>query len=78
MKMNGKMLAEAAMRNRAVRKDSRYRTLLTKCQKYEGEYCRILASLPPADQDILEEYISLCQELEYRRGQVDAGTLLKK
>lgn len=76
--MNAGKLSNAVILNKAAWKDARYRSLLARCQKYEGEYCRILASLPRADQDILEEYILLCQELEYRRGCVDAKTLSQK
>lgn len=73
MKMNAQRVSEEAEINRAARQDLRYMGLLAECQKYEDAYCRILGSLSPSDQDILEGYISLCQELEYRRGQIAAG-----
>ncbi len=73
MKMNAQRVSEEAEINRAARQDLRYMGLLAECQKYEDAYCRILESLSSSDQDILEGYISLCQELEYRRGQIAAG-----
>lgn len=72
MKMNAQMLNETVSQSKAARKDDRYLHLLTQCRKYEDQYCRILSSLSQADQDTLEEYISLCQELEFRRGCVAA------
>lgn len=72
MEANAQRVSETARLNRAVRKDPRYMHLFAECQKYEDAYYRILGSLSQSDQDILEEYISLCQELEYRRGQIAA------
>ena len=47
--------------------DNIYQELLSACQKQEEEYLRIKNSLPIADQESLERYIAMCEELEYRR-----------
>lgn len=47
--------------------DNIYQELLFACQKQEKEYLRIKNSLPNAEQESLERYIALCEELEYRR-----------
>lgn len=54
--------------NNAIKSDEWYQLLLAECRKYEKEYLRIRSSLSPADQSALEEYISFCLEMEYRRG----------
>lgn len=72
MKIDARRADEAARINCRLGKDPRYLRLFAQCQKYEDGYCRILRSLSQEDQDILEEYISLCQELEFRRGQIAA------
>lgn len=51
----------------AAKSDSLYLELLAKCHKYEDAYTRIKSQLSPDDQEILERYVSLCEELEYRR-----------
>lgn len=51
----------------AVRMDMEYQRLLAQCGAMEAEYERILASLPAQDQALLEQYISLGEELEHRR-----------
>lgn len=72
MKIDARMADEAARINSELGKDPRYLRLAARCQKFEDEYCRILRSLSQEDQDILEEYIALCQELEYRRARIAA------
>jgi len=47
--------------------DEIYQWLLTECQKREEDYLRIKSSLPTSDQESLNRYIALCEELEYRR-----------
>ena len=47
--------------------DKVYQDLLFACQKQEEEYLKIKNSLSCTDQEILERYIALCEELEYRR-----------
>ena len=50
----------------AARKDPEYQKLLKECRQVEEHYHRILQALPPEDQEKLEHYISLCEELEHR------------
>lgn len=50
----------------AARKDEEYQCLLAQCRAAEEDYERILQSLPPADQERLDSYIILCEELEHR------------
>ena len=51
----------------AVRKDPLYGDLFADCLKLESDYVRIKDSLSQEDGEILERYIALCEELEYRR-----------
>ena len=51
----------------ATKKDPMYRELLAACIACEKDYIRIKNSLSKADQALLEQYISLCEEMEYRR-----------
>ncbi len=51
----------------AARKDAVYQDLLARCIAAEAGYLQILESLPPQQREQLEEYISLCEELEYRK-----------
>ena len=50
----------------AARKDQEYQCLLAQCRKAEKDYERILQSLSPDDQEQLDRYITLCEELEHR------------
>ena len=49
------------------KRDPIYQELLHKCQTAEIDYLRIKAGLSAEDQDTLDRYIALCEELEYRR-----------
>ena len=51
----------------AIKKDAQHIKLLAACEQLEPEYERIAGSIPERDREILEKYISLCEELEYRR-----------
>lgn len=46
--------------------DTEYQEVLSECKKLEPEYQRIMASLPEQDRVLLDRYITLCEELEYR------------
>ena len=50
--------------------DPEYQSLLQQCIALEPEYLRIRNSLSVADQSLLEDYISLCEEMEYRKMQL--------
>ena len=50
----------------AARRDPEYQALLARCRELEGPYRALLESLPPERQELLEAYISLCEELEHR------------
>lgn len=54
----------------AARRDEDYQNLLIRCRGAEAAYQKILASLPVDQQAQLEEYISLCEELQYRLTQL--------
>jgi hypothetical protein len=58
---------QAQLLHAAAMNDPCYQSLLEECRKLELEYLRILRKLPERDRDILERYISLCEELEYRK-----------
>lgn len=49
-----------------VQTDAEYHKLLSECKQLEPEYLRIVASLPEKDRALLDRYITLCEELEYR------------
>ena len=59
-------LAEQELRNMAGT-DPYYQQLLSELKDAAGQYEHILASLSPESQEQLENYISLCEALEYRR-----------
>lgn len=50
----------------AARRDGDYQAMLKKCLEAEADYRTILESLPPRQQEQLENYISLCEELQHR------------
>lgn len=51
----------------AVKNDTFYQELLHLCKDAEPEYLRIRDALPEHDQELLDQYISTCEEMEYRR-----------
>lgn len=53
--------------NQLTQKDVEYNQLLLLCTEVESAYLRILGSMDGHDREIIEKYISLCEELEYRR-----------
>ena len=53
--------------NSLTKNDPHYQQLLDSLQIAAAQYGHILKSLPTDTQMRLENYISLCEELEYRR-----------
>lgn len=53
--------------NHVLKHDEWYQILLADCAVAETDFLRIRESLSEADQEHLDLYISLCEELEYRR-----------
>ena len=51
----------------AVKNDPIYQQLLSDCEAMEQDFLRIRQILTKPEQEILDRYISLCEELEYRR-----------
>lgn len=51
----------------ATKVDMEYRRLLAECQELEDAYTQIKDNLSEEDRELLERYIALCEELEYRR-----------
>lgn len=51
----------------AIRCDAEYQMLLKQCLDAETEYLRIRNSLSPEDQQVLERYLSLCEEMDHRK-----------
>ena len=47
--------------------DPVYQNLLLECTALEIEYTRIKESLSEEKQILLDKYVTLCEELEYRR-----------
>ena len=60
------MIDELALASH-LQNDGTFQKLLADCLKYEAEYQRICEGLPNEDRQLLEQYISLCEELEHRR-----------
>ena len=46
------------------RQDPWYQTCLSMVQEREAEYLALRKTLPEAQQEILEDYLAACQELE--------------
>ena len=57
--------------NAAVNTDTTYQDILKACLLLEPEYIRICNMLPETDRELLERYISLCEELDHRRLTLD-------
>ncbi len=51
-----------------VKQDELYQQLLLECEARAADYERIMESLSENDRERLEQYISACEEMEYRRG----------
>ena len=49
-----------------VKTDQEYQRLLWECRGLEREYLRITEVLPEKDRELLDRYITLCEELEHR------------
>ena len=47
--------------------DPVYQKLLLECNSLEVEYIRIKKQLTVENQKLLDKYLALCEELEYRR-----------
>ena len=47
--------------------DPIYLELRKECIALEEDFCRIRSRLSETDQDLLDRYIALCEELEYQR-----------
>jgi hypothetical protein len=50
--------------------DSYYQELLCQCEIKEIEYHRIICKLLPTEQEQVDDYVAVCEELEYRRTQL--------
>ena len=53
--------------NALAQEDEWYQQLLRECEKAEERYREILSGLSPSDKEAVENYIALCEEMEYRR-----------
>ena len=47
--------------------DKQYQTLLAQCIELEADYQRIMDHLSYDDRAIVERYIALCEEMDYRK-----------
>jgi len=50
-----------------VRNDPLYLELLSACNALEEDFLRIRAGLSAEDRELLDKYISLCEEMDHRR-----------
>ena len=53
-----------------AKKDADYQQLLDQCNDLTPEYLSICEELTPEQQEILDRYISCCEEMEYRMAQL--------
>ena len=52
---------------RAAKEDAHYQSLLRECAQLGEAYDRICQQLTEEDKEILEQYISVCENMEYRK-----------
>ena len=50
-----------------AKRDMYYLQLLTACMRLEPEYQRIISGLPAEEREVIQQYITLCEELDHRR-----------
>lgn len=50
-----------------IRDDTEYQALLNQCLDIEPAYLDIRNRLMPEDQQILERYLSICEEMDHRK-----------
>ncbi len=53
--------------------DKQYQNLLSQCVALESEYQRIVGHLSHDDRAVLERYITLCEEMDYRKLSIAMG-----
>jgi len=53
-----------------VKNDEPYRQLLDQCKKLEEYYCEITSKLSDEDKRIIDEYIAVCEDMQYRMTQL--------
>ena len=54
----------------AVRMDRDYQELLEQCRSLEEGYCRIMNGLSDSDRTLLDKYIAVCEDMQYRMTQL--------
>ena len=50
-----------------VEKDTLYQALLERCAEQECLYLNIIQKLTPEERLVVEDYIALCEELQYQK-----------
>ncbi len=58
---------QMAIIQKMVNSDPHYQQLLKESHSLGEEYTRICTMLPCADRDLLDQYISVCENMEYRK-----------
>lgn len=53
--------------NDLLRHDPDFQQLLEQLQKAETGYLSVIEKLPPTDIERIEEYIALCEEVDYQK-----------
>jgi hypothetical protein len=48
-------------------RDPEFQSLLSELERTEAEYYQVLQKLTQEDQQIVERYIGLCEELDYQK-----------
>ena len=47
--------------------DPEFKQLLAQLEQAEKEYRKVIKTLPPQEQEIIENYIALCEDVEYQK-----------
>ena len=53
--------------SQALRGDSSYQQLLVACEEAEKAYLQVLERLSPEDQETVERYLALCEQMDYQK-----------
>lgn len=53
-----------------LKTDSYYQQMLCECEALEQEYVRITGSLPQEESALIDKYIAICEEMQYREVQI--------
>ena len=53
-----------------ARTDKHYQDLLAECRRLEAGFCAVMDRLSEAERRLVEEYVAICEDLQYRETQL--------